>query len=223
MKIIIVEGCDNLGKTTLINNLKKHFDSKYNVIIKHSGKPSNSDMDALDEQRMTFLSETMELFNLKQSESDVTKEHLVIYDRFVQGEYVWGSIYRGYSIDDIKNRCVLPVMKNLTFNIGQENIISILLDASSHFIHYNDDGKSLYSDIDMDKMIELIKYQRMLFKDVMTNFENYYCFKNNIIYNVQDESSIYTYGDFIFKSENKICNDIIKLINEKINLDNYED
>ena len=217
MKIIIIEGCDNLGKTTLINNLKNYYNSNYNVIIKHSGKPVNNDLDALDEQSMNFLNETNKLYNLKLNESD-DKETLVIYDRFVQGEYVWGSIYRGYPIEDIKRKCVAPVMKNLTFNIGQENIISILLDAPSHFIYYNDDGKSLYSNINMDKMIDLINYQRSLFKDVMTNFEKYYCFKNNIIYNVQDDSTIYTYGDFIFKSENKICSDIIKYINEKINL-----
>lgn len=219
MKLIIIEGCDNLGKSTLIANLVKHYSQKYNILIKHSGKPSNKDMDPLDEQRQYFINETNNLQMYKHTvEIAEKKETLVIYDRFVQGEYVWGSIYRKYSLDDIKHRCIEPVMKNLTFNIGQSNIVSILLDASSHFIYYNDDGYSLCSHENMDNAINLINKQRELFKNVMTDAE-YIPFNNNIIYDVQNTSSIYTYGDFIFKNESIICNDIINLINEKIHLD----
>lgn len=219
MKLIIIEGCDNLGKSTLIANLVKHYSQKYNILIKHSGKPSNKDMDPLDEQRQYFINETNNLQMYKHTvEIAEKKETLVIYDRFVQGEYVWGSIYRKYSLDDIKHRCIEPVMKNLTFNIGQSNIVSILLDASSHFIYYNDDGYSLCSHENMDNAINLINKQRELFKNVMTDAE-YVPFNNNIIYDVQNTSSIYTYGDFIFKNESIICNDIINLINEKIHLD----
>lgn len=219
MKLIIIEGCDNLGKSTLIANLVKHYSQKYNILIKHSGKPSNKDMDPLDEQRQYFINETNNLQMYKHTvEIAEKKETLVIYDRFVQGEYVWGSIYRKYSLDDIKHRCIEPVMKNLTFNIGQSNIVSILLDASSHFIYYNDDGYSLCSHENMDNAINLINKQRELFKSVMTDAE-YIPFNNNIIYDVQNTSSIYTYGDFIFKNESIICNDIINLINEKIHLD----
>ncbi len=219
MKVIIIEGCDNLGKSTLIANLVKHYSQKYNVLVKHSGKPSNKDMDPLDEQRQYFINETNNLQIYKNTvEVGEHKKTLVIYDRFVQGEYVWGSIYRKYSLDDIKHKCVEPVMKNLTFNIGQSNIVSILLDAPEYFIYYNDDGKSLCSENNKDEQIELIKRQRGIFKDVMTH-SNYYCFNNNIIYNVHNDSNIHVYGDFIFKNENKIANDIIKLINEKINLE----
>lgn len=219
MKLIIIEGCDNLGKSTLIANLVKHYSQKYNVLVKHSGKPTNKDMDPLDEQRQYFINETDNLQIYKNTvETGEKKKTLVIYDRFVQGEYVWGSIYRNYSLDDIKYKCVEPVMKNLTFNIGQTNIVSILLDASSHFIYYNDDGNSFCSDKNMDDSIKLINDQREIFKNVMTNHE-YLPFDNNIIYDVQNRSSIYTYGDFVFKNEQIICNDIIKLINEKINLE----
>ena len=108
-------------------------------------------------------------------------------------------------------------MKNLTFNIGQSNIVSILLDASSYFIYYNDDGYSFCSHENMDSAIKLINQQRDIFKNVMTDDE-YIPFNNNIIYDVQNTSSIYTYGDFVFKNESIICNDIINLINEKIHL-----
>lgn len=218
MKLIIIEGCDNLGKSTLIANLVKYYSQNYNVLVKHSGKPTNRNMDPLDEQREYFINETINLQMYKHTiEIAEKKETLVIYDRFVQGEYVWGSIYRKYSLDDIKHRCIEPVMKNLTFNIGQSNIVSILLDASSHFIYYNDDGYSFCSHENMDSAIELINQQRDIFKNVMTNSE-YIPFNNNIIYDVQNTSSIYTHGDFIFKNESIICNDIINLINEKIHL-----
>ena len=220
MKIIIIEGCDNLGKSTLIANLVKHYSQKYNVLVKHSGKPTNKDMDPLDEQRQYFINETNNLQIYKHTvETGEKKETLVIYDRFVQGEYVWGSIYRNYSLDNIKHRCIEPVMKNLTFNIGQSNIVSILLDASSHFIYYNDDGNSFCSHKNIDDSIKLIDKQREIFKNVMTDFKNYYCFSNHITYDVQNTSSMYTYGDFIFKKEDIILNDIIKLINEKIYLE----
>lgn len=219
MKLIIIEGCDNLGKSTLIANLVKHYSQKYNVLVKHSGKPTNKDMDPLDEQRQYFINETNNLQIYKHTvETGEKKKTLVIYDRFVQGEYVWGSIYRNYSLDDIKHRCIEPVMKNLTFNIGQSNIVSILLDASSYFIHYNDDGNSFCSHENMNDAIKLINKQRDLFKTVMTQHE-YLSFDNNIIYDVQNTSSIYAYGDFIFKNEHIICDDIIKLINEKIHLE----
>ena len=218
MKLIIIEGCDNLGKSTLIANLVKYYSQNYNVLVKHSGKPTNRNMDPLDEQREYFINETINLQMYKHTiEIAEKKETLVIYDRFVQGEYVWGSIYRKYSLDDIKHRCIEPVMKNLTFNIGQSNIVSILLDASSHFIYYNDDGNSFCSHENMSSAIELINQQRDIFKNVMTDDE-YIPFNNNIIYDVQNTSSIYTYGDFVFKNESIICNDIINLINEKIHL-----
>ena len=218
MKLIIIEGCDNLGKSTLIANLVKYYSQNYNVLVKHSGKPTNRNMDPLDEQREYFINETNNLQMYKHTiEIAEKKETLVIYDRFVQGEYVWGSIYRKYSLDDIKHRCIEPVMKNLTFNIGQSNIVSILLDASSHFIYYNDDGNSFCSHENMNSAIELINQQRDIFKNVMTDDE-YIPFNNNIIYDVQNSSSIYTYGDFVFKNESIICNDIINLINEKIHL-----
>jgi len=38
MKVIVIEGCDNLGKTTLIANLVKHYSTKYNILIKHNSK-----------------------------------------------------------------------------------------------------------------------------------------------------------------------------------------
>ena len=61
MKLIIIEGCDNLGKSTLIANLVKHYSQKYNVLVKHSGKPTNKDTDPLDEQRQYFINETNNL------------------------------------------------------------------------------------------------------------------------------------------------------------------
>lgn len=218
MKLIIIEGCDNLGKSTLIANLVKYYSQNYNVLVKHSGKPTNKNMDPLREQQEYFINETNNLHIYKHTiEAHEKKETIVIYDRFVQGEYVWGSIYRKYSLDDIKHKCIEPVMKNLTFNIGQSNIVSILLDASSYFIYYNDDGYSFCSHENMDSAIKLINQQRDIFKNVMTDDE-YIPFNNNIIYDVQNKSSIYTYGDFVFKNESIICNDIINLINEKIHL-----
>lgn len=220
VKIIIIEGCDNLGKSTLIANLTKYYNQKYNVIIKHSGKPPKSD-DPLKTQYNYFINEVDNLIKYKNCiETFETKETLVIYDRFVQGEYVWGSLYRNYSLDDIKNKCVEPVISKLINNIGNDNIISILLDADDYFIYYNDDGLSFSSHANMDDAIELIKRQRKIFNETMTDVIKYSAFNNNIIYNVQNTDSLYSYGDFIFRPENIILKSITDKINEKIGINN---
>lgn len=212
MKVIVIEGCDNLGKTTLIANLVKHYSTKYNILIKHSGKPETSD-NILSAQRHSFIEESNNLYRMANTvELFDKKEMLVIYDRFVQGEYVWGHLYRNFSIEDIKYKCVKPVMDNIIFDLGEQNIMSILLDAPTEFIYNNDDGKSFCSDKDKDEMLYMIQRQRDLFYLSIMKHE-FLCFPNRAVYDVYDKNTNN------FKNEQTITNDIVNLLNKHLHLD----
>lgn len=211
MKVIIIEGCDNTGKTTLISNLVKHYSVNYNVLVRHCGKPIKC-ADVLGYQAKSFINEVDVIAAYKLAiERHDDKETIVIYDRFVQGEYVWGHLYRNYSINDIKTRCVAPTMQEIDSQLDQSNIISILLDAPTEFILNNDDGKSFASDYDKDVAISLIEKQRNLFyfASVKSDFLR---FKNYLVYDVTDKNTK------MFKDPLTISSDIISEINNKLHI-----
>lgn len=212
MKVIIIEGCDNTGKTTLISNLVKHYSVNYNVLVRHCGKPIKC-ADVLGYQTKSFINEVDVIAEYKHIiEKHDDKETIVIYDRFVQGEYVWGHLYRNYSIDDIKTRCVAPTMNEINEHIGRTNVMSILLDAPTDFIINNDDGKSFASDYDEMAATAFIEKQRNLFY-FATVKPDFLRFDNYLVYDVTDRNTK------SFKDPLTISSDIISEINKKLNID----
>ncbi len=209
MKVVIIEGCDNLGKTTLITNLIKKYNDKYDILVKHSGKPEKCD-DPLKYQYLQFFNETKSLQHEKMN-SSANKELLVIYDRFVQGEYVWGHLYRNNRIEDIRDNCVSPIVNHMNLWIGEDNIVTILLDAPAEFIYNNDDGKSFCSDLDKAEALNKINKQRDLFY-LSTMKPEFSCFKRRAVYDVYDKTNN------TFKLEDNICDGVSKLIEKEINL-----
>jgi thymidylate kinase len=200
MKILILEGCDNTGKTTLISNIIKKYNTKYNIVIKHCGKPLPN-----TPQSIFFTKEFYSIKDLIEIEKNNYKEFLLIYDRFIIGEYVWGSLYRHSDIDTIRNTIVNPTIININEIIDRNNIVQILLDASSEFVYNHDDGQSLGSTYNKDEFIMKIDKQREIFKKCLS--DNYY---NNLsdyyIYNVDCDNE--------FKSEKEIITDIIEILNK---------
>ena len=87
-KKIVVFGCDNTGKTTLCNYLKKIYDEEKDIegkieIAKSIG-PNKTKQEYID-----FM------------EKELNKENSVIFDRFpVIEEYTCGNILRGENIFD---------------------------------------------------------------------------------------------------------------------------
>lgn len=212
MKVIIIEGCDNIGKTTLISNLVRHYSVNYNVLVRHCGKPIKCE-DVLGYQSESFINEVDRISTYKQLiETHDDKETIVIYDRFVQGEYVWGNLYRNYSITDIKTRCVAPTMNKINAELNQADIVSVLLDAPAEFILNNDDGKSFSSNYDRSSALKLIEKQRSLFYFASVK-PDFLRFKNYLVYDVVDNQTK------TFKDPHTISDDIISSINIKLNID----
>ena len=124
---VIIEGCDNTGKSTLINNLKNY----YNKITLHNLHYSNVKQENISEvikYNKKLYNEMFELmtFALKNDKTGL------IFDRSHLGEIVYGNIYRGYSGDyvlDIEKKFnhILDVFENLfliTLVDEPENLIS---------------------------------------------------------------------------------------------------
>lgn len=200
MKILILEGCDNVGKTSLIANLVKQYNTKYNIVICHCGKPLPG-----VSQQIFFTNQyyyIKDLYNISRSNN---KETLLIYDRFVIGEYVWGTMYRNGDLEIIKNSIVNPTLEKIINIVGIDNIVHVLLVADSHHLYMNDDGNSYASIETKNEFIDKIDKQQKLFIDCISN--PIYNATKYLIYDVEDGLRHLT-----FLPEDKICNDIVEYL-----------
>ena len=86
MKIVIIEGTDNIGKDTIISKLLED----YNVAtVIHCSSPKSKDpIQAAKEQDRLFNNQILNVITNKYN-SDV-----VIFNRSFIGEYVYGVLYR---------------------------------------------------------------------------------------------------------------------------------
>lgn len=156
MKVIIIEGPDNIGKNTLIHWIIEQYS---NVRIIHCGKPT-SKVNAFLEQKKTFL----QLANDAISDNVKGDADVVVFNRFCQGEYVYGQLYRGGDPDKIIDM-VHMVETYLKNNIDDENIFYVQMTCeSANLLCGNDDGKSL-SNNNREKILQELR----LFDDVFAN------------------------------------------------------
>lgn len=136
---IIVEGPDNCGKTTLINNLTKHYNDLTLHVLHYAGaKHSTAEKT---------ISHCTKLYN----EMFYTMQHFcalnntgIICDRSHLGELVYGPIYRGYSGD-----YVIDIEREHKTNLLLwDNLFLITLYDSSTNLIARDDGLSYSTDLD---------------------------------------------------------------------------
>lgn len=81
MPVIIVEGIDGAGKSTLVENIKKNIQGKYDLVFWSKGVPKYDDPE-------------QEYFRQLQWVRDY---HFVVSDRYHVGELIYGPLYRGIS------------------------------------------------------------------------------------------------------------------------------
>lgn len=133
MKVVIIEGCDNCGKDSLINGLRKHFNDDVKII--HSGIPSSKDLYSYYYNGL--IHETLN--NYYRNDKKV-----LIHNRSIYGEYVYGPKYRNLSKDDaIKLIHNLEVGQLNTFILSDDLYLFVLTSSSVELLVKNDDGLSI--------------------------------------------------------------------------------
>lgn len=147
MKIVIIEGTDNVGKDTVIMQLL----SKFPVTkVMHCEKPKSiTPKEQAAEQYASFLNLAQEnIYDNVRGKTDC-----VIHNRSWYGEYVYGCMYRQNDPDHVVNM-IHKLEEHLLRSIDEKDIVYItLLSNSAEFLVKNDDGLSL-SDAKVDKIVE---------------------------------------------------------------------
>ena len=155
MKIIIIEGVDNTGKNTLIQSI---IDNNKIVKLVHCDKPVvEPGDDPFEEQCRLFY---IHAYNAVQDKlrNDID---VIVFNRYYQGEYVYGQMYRNGDPDKIK-QMISITEEYLLKNFDYDDIYYVQVTSTSvKLLQKNDDGKSL-SNADTEKMLKELE----LFDDV---------------------------------------------------------
>lgn len=169
MAVIIFEGPDNLGKSTIINSLVNDYKDVKDICMMHSTGPRyNNGEDPFEYQKKVFFDKVKKIaaFDRASRKSSFGSDDLVLMDRSWIGEYVYGQIYRNgdsKKILDMINTCNIMLMAN---NI---KCVFIQLNASPEFIIEHDDSKSFTSLYDNDKRLMFAKREIDLFTEVFNS------------------------------------------------------
>jgi thymidylate kinase len=132
--LVIVEGLDRCGKSTLVEHLRKRYFTSPNILIHHSSSPPK-----VDDVNEWELKHYASLFQTSQLLVD-DFFYNVIFDRFHLGAAVYGEKYRNANPVD-----VYELDRDYLF--GYENAALILLTDNPEAIMARDDGDSLESSI----------------------------------------------------------------------------
>ena len=157
-KLIIVDGMDNTGKSTLIARLTKVLESLGNTTITiHSQKPPK---DIAPEDTSAYQHKYyLDLINMLATLKTERKYDYIILDRGWISEYVYGPLYRNRDKQEIVEDNIVLDKKVLSlFNIPSD-VYLIMLLGSTKFLLSREDGKSL-SDNDEN----LIEFERTEFE-----------------------------------------------------------
>lgn len=133
--LVIVEGLDRCGKSTLVEHLRKRYFTSPNILVHHSSSPPK-----VDDPNQWELKHYDSLFR---TSKDLVKfgGFNIIFDRFHLGAAVYGEKYRKAN----------PVS---VFEIDRQHLSSysraalILITDEPKAISYRDDGDSLESSIE---------------------------------------------------------------------------
>ena len=182
-KLIIIEGTDNVGKDTVINQLLDRYkDAK----VYHCEKPKSKDAkEAAKEQYNSFLSLAKE--NVK------SNYETIIHNRSWYGEYVYGVKYRNNNEKEVK-KSILE-FENIILDSSYDVCLIMLLSNNSDFLVKNDDGLSIS------------KAKKELIEDETKRFEDIFRFST-----IPNKRIIYVNEGENWKSKEDIINMIYESI-----------
>ena len=200
MTIVIFEGADNLGKSTIINSIAQRYVNDRDILFMHASAPVlKPGEDPKEVQERTFrqmFAKCNYMSNLEHT-LETSRKNIVFMDRSQYGEYVYGQLYRNQNPDDI-----LKMFSNIRV-YSSINIIVVHLEASADFVISHDDHKSFTSDYDAEKRKASVQKELDLFNE---------CFEkanpaNYIKVNVEGEQNNY-------RNLDDICDEILNRIKE---------
>ena len=184
-KLIIVEGMDNTGKSTLIDRLDYVLSNTENCAVKiiHLTKPPK---DIPEDEIVSYMNTYYDsIIEQLLSPQFYNMYNYIILDRGYISEFVYGPMYRNRNELDITVNNLIYEKKLI--NIYKGNICLILLNSETNgFLINHDDDNSLSNVND-----ELLIKEREKF---IEGFENsLIC--NKKIYNV--DKNIYQFNDIL--------------------------
>ena len=226
MKVLLLEGLDNVGKSTVAEKLMTKYKNKYNIMFMHSRSPEKQEnVDPLTYQQIEFymkadsaaymaIYEEEKNASLPANQQHPLSETLCIFDRSWLDEYIYGQIYRNEPMWEILlmiTNCFEALMQPGVI-LEKMQVAAVFFDASPEFSILKDDGKSFTSDInEYNVKLEQVKEEKRLFQEVFR-----YCQDNNLCetISVNVQADAYTY-----RTTNDIVNDIeVELSKKGINL-----
>lgn len=194
MNIVIIEGLDNTGKTTVIEELISHYvKTGMKVRTFHCTKPGSDITPEQIERHMD--SEYLNLIDdLIKNSNDYD---MAIIDRCWYSECVYGPLYRNRSTESalaFQRRAELLLCKEF----GIDKITFILLDVDDlRFCIKHEDGLSLSNKDELKIGLEQQAFRNSFEKSILTH-------KESIIVN----------DGFNFKSKDTIFNKVINNIKQ---------
>ena len=144
--IIIVEGIDRVGKTTLCNKIS----NKFNVpIYKHVGNFEYSNMDNNNEtDKMLQILQVMKL---------VGSERILVLDRFHLTDYVYGILNRNYDKDKAKVN-----FKQIEDFLDKNEAILIMLEPTDISMSSKEHGEDLSNHYNI--FLDIFKESKIKYK-----------------------------------------------------------
>lgn len=141
-KLVIIEGCDRVGKDTLVASLQAAWPGSKSL---HWGYPVGENNEAQTAYQQASFTQNMQDWH---TDKAANTGGLCIWNRSHIGEYVYGTMYR----DSCPENWIPPLENR--FLTDDEDAYLILLTADPVFIAQQDDGQS-YSARQEDKRKEL--------------------------------------------------------------------
>ena len=130
--ILIIEGMDRCGKSTLVEQLRKRYFTDPRILVHHSSSPPKvENPNEWEVQHYRSLFDTSYYLNY-------AEDFNVIYDRFHLGAIVYGKKYRNVDPEDIY------AIENIYIHPKDEIALVLLTDQTTH-IMFRDDDDSLES------------------------------------------------------------------------------
>lgn len=184
MILIIFEGVDNLGKSTIISKLTEMYKADNDIMYMHFKNPPKGIENPLAYQELSFTQAMSKCSYISNTETMLknTNKNIVFFDRSHFGEYVYGPIYRNEEPEEI-----IKTIKRVHNHHALFDVVVIHLEASPEFVISHDDNKSFTSGYDEETRLATVKREIDSFNE---------CFKevnpsNYIKINVEDDNNNY--------------------------------